>query len=183
MEMVDFELYGIDNRPCGMASAFSDANYLKKRCRAFLDKIQKRIDAILTTDETLRSLLTDDICELKKEFQKINDKSNNDIEIFALFFLFASHLLGWAHKEGNFYRTPIYYQTAEQRERDLYCTGEYKTSKGLKDIYLKRQIVLHLIANGENYSSIASALNTSVSSVKNLEQLAYIDEMFKEGTR
>jgi hypothetical protein len=154
MEAVEFEFFGLKKSSSGMASAFSNPSYLKKRCKAFLKKIRKRIDDVVTNDETLRLLLINDIDRLNKEFGQIGERNNNDMEIFAHFFLLIAHLLGWAHSDGNFYR--IY------------------------EVYKRRQLVKQLLAEGNTYSSVALIMRLTASNVKVLENAQYIDEFYNE---
>jgi len=67
MEFVEFEFFGVKKSSSETASAFSNPSYLKKRGKAFLKKIRKRIDDVVTNDETLRLLLINDIDRLNKE--------------------------------------------------------------------------------------------------------------------
>jgi hypothetical protein len=180
MEVVEWELFGINKRPNGMAVAFINCNYLKKRAKAYLTKIRKRVDEIVRTDETLRILLNDDIKNLQDEFGKLNDKSNNDIDIFAHFFMFIAHLLGWAHLDGNFYRTPIFYQTKSEEESDLHMLTFSNQPKGLYSSYKRRQIIKLLLSEGESYDRIALVMGISVTTVKHLEKAEYIDKLYEQ---
>lgn len=184
MECVEWELYGFDKRTrdkrSGMASAFSNPKYLKKRCKAFLKKIRKRVDEVVTNDETLRLLLINDIDKLDKEFGRISHKNNNDLEIFAKFFLFVAHLLGWSHIDGNFYRTPIYYQTEKQREEDLNKSAQLNLPFGLYEAFKRRQIVKQLLSEGNSYSAVALVMGLTASVVKSLENAQHIDEWYQE---
>lgn len=180
MEVIEWEFFGQKKCSSGMASAFSNPAYLKKRCKAFLKKIRKRVDDIVTNDETLRLLLINDINRLDKEFGRISSKNNNDIEIFADFFKFIAHLLGWAHADGNFYRTPIYYQTEKQREEDLNKSAQLNLPYGLYEAYKRRQIIKQLRSEDNSYSAIALIMNLTVSNVKSLENAQHLDEMYQE---
>lgn len=180
MEIVEFEFFGVKKSSSGMASAFSNPLYLKKRCKAFLKKIRKRINNVVTNDETLRLLLIDDIDHLNKEFGRINDKNQNEMEIFASFFLLIAHLLGWAHLDGNFYRTPIYHQTEKQREDDLCKADHLNLRTGVYEAYKRRQIVKKLLAEGNSYSAIALIMKLTVSKVKFLENAQKIDEFYNK---
>ncbi len=180
MEVIEWEFFGQKKCSSGMASAFSNPVYLKKRCKAFLKKIRKRVDDIVTNDETLRLLLINDIHQLDKEFGRISHKNNNDLEIFADFFMFIAHLLGWAYVDGNFYRTPIYYQTEKQREEDLNKSTQLNLPYGLYEAYKRRQIIKQLRSEDHPYSAIALIMNLTVSNVKSLENAQHIDEMYQE---
>ena len=180
MESVGWEFIGLKKYSSGMASAFQNPTYLKKECKTFLKKIRKRVDDIVTNDETLRLLLINDINRLDKEFGRISNKNNNDIEIFADFFKFIAHLLGWAHADGNFYRTPIYYQTEKQREEDLNKSAQLNLPYGLYEAYKRRQIIKQLRTEDNSYSAIALIMNLTVSNVKSLENAQHLDEMYQE---
>ena len=179
METVEWEFFGVKNCSSGMASAFSDPIYLRKRCKAFLKKIKKRVGETVTNDENLKLLLINDIDHLDKDFGRLNHKNNNDIDIFAKFFLFIAHLLGWAHVDGDFYRTPIFYQTESQREEDLNRCSELNLPKGLYEAYKRRQLTKQLLSEGDTYSSIALILGVTASKVKFLEKAQHIDEMYR----
>ncbi len=180
MEVVEWEFFGQKKRSAGMASAFSDPAYLRKRCKAFLKKVRKRVNDVVTTDETLRLLLIDDIHQLDKEFRRISQTNNNDLEIFADFFMFIAHLLGWAHVDGNFYRRPIYYQTEKQREKDLNKSSQLNLPDGLHEAYKRRQIIKQLRSEDQSYSDIALIMNLTVSNVKLLENAQYIDIHYQD---
>ena len=178
METVEYEFFGVKKSSSGMASAFSNPSYLKKRCKAFLKKIRKRIDNIVTNDETLRLLLINDIDRLNKEFGRISDLNNNDMEIFARFFLLIAHLLGWAHLDGNFYRTLIYYQTERQREDDLKKADDPNLKVGFYELYRRRQLIKQLLSVGNSYSAVALIMGLTASNVKQLENAEHIDELY-----
>ena len=108
-------------------------------------------------------------CKKKGELAIIN---NNDIEIFAKFFLFVAHLLGWSHKDGNFYRTPIYYQTEKQREEDLNKSAQLNLPSGLYEAFKRRQIVKQLLSEGNSYSAGARFEHTTLLS-KSLDNTAF----------
>jgi hypothetical protein len=180
MEIVEGELYSLKSHRTRMASAFSNPEYLKKRCKSFLHKIRNRVDDIVTNDETLRLMLINDIERLDEEFGRISDENHNDIEIFADFFRFIIHLLGWAHFDGNIYRTPIFHQTEKQREEDLNRSTELNLPYGLYETYKKRQIIKLLRSENISYSTIALIMNLTAATVKSLENAQHIDEMYQE---
>jgi hypothetical protein len=179
METVEWELFGINKRPSGMAAAFANYGYLKERAKAYLTKIRKRVDEIVRTDETLRVILNNDIKSLEEEFARINKKSNNDLEIFAHFFTFIAHLLGWAHLEGNFYRTPIFYQTKSEEEADLHMLSCSNQPKGLYRAYKRREIIKKLLSEGESYSKVAMIMGMSIANVKHLEKAEHLDKWYE----
>lgn len=180
LESVGWEIIGLEKYSPGMASAFQNPKYLKKECKVFLKKIRKRIDEIVTNDEMLRLLLINDIEQLNKDFGQISNKNNNDIDIFADFFKLIAHLLGWAHFDGNFYRTPIYYQTEKQRQEDIRKSAQLGLTKGLYEAYKRRQIIKQLRSENNSYSTIALIMNLTVSTIKSLEKAAHLDEMYQK---
>lgn len=129
----------------------------------------------------LRVLLNDDIKALEREFGRISDKTNNDVEIIAHFFILVAHLLGWSHSDGNLYRTPVFYQTKTQEEADLSKLCHRNRPQGLYEAYKRRQIIKDLLAEGENYSSVALVMGMSVANVKHLEKADHIDKWYREG--
>jgi len=175
MEAVEWELFGVSNRPSGMAAAFSDPTHLRRRCKVFLQKIKKRVNNVVTTDESLRLLLVKDIDRLDEEFGRLSKKNNNDIDIFASFFLLVAHLLGWAHVDGAFYHTPIYHQTEEQRQKDMQKVAQSKSRPGgLGEFYggvyrRQRQIIKQLLSEGASHYEVALIMSLTVSNVKALE--------------
>ena len=162
MEAVQYEFFGVKNSSSGMASAFSNPPYLKKRCKAFLIKIKRRIENTVTNDETLRLLLLNDIDRLDREFGQVSPKNNNDQEIIAYFFRFVAHLLGWAHMDGKFYRTLIFHQTEEQREADLNKSDDPNLKVGFYEVYKRRQLVKQLLDEGNSYAAVARIMGPEV---------------------
>jgi len=118
MEMAAWELYGMNKRH-GMASAFQSCSFFKKECKKFMDKIRKRINQIVTTDEFFRDTLNVDIDSIERALKYCSESNNNDIDIIGKLIVLVSHLLGWGYSEGEFYMTPMYYQTEEQKEKSL----------------------------------------------------------------
>lgn len=180
MEAIEHEFFGVKNSSAGMASAFSNPSYMKKRCKAFLTKIKRRIENTVTNDETLRLLLLNDIDRLDKEFSKVSPKNNNDQEIIAYFFRFVAHLLGWAHMDGKFYRTLVFHQTEEQREADLSKSYDPNLKVGFYEVYKRRQLVKQLLDEGNSCAVVARIMGLTASNVKQLESAEHIDEFYKE---
>jgi len=180
MEMVEWELFGVNKKPTGMASAFSNHSYFKKRCKAFLNKIKKRINEVVTNNETLKLILDNDIEALEIEIGRINKKTNNDIEIIAHFYMLVAHLLGWTHSDGEIYHTPIFYQTKSQQEEDLRKSSRLHLPSGLYETYKKRQIIKQLLSEGNKYSTIAVIMGMTETNIKHIENAQHIDEMYKE---
>lgn len=180
MEMVEWEFFGVNKRPSGMAAAFANPSYFKRRCKAFLKKIKRRVNEVVTNDETLRLSLINDIDRLEKEISRISKKTNNDIEIIAEFFMLVAHLLGWAHADGKFYRTPIYHQTETQQEEDLTKIAHLNLPSGLYEAYKRRQIVKQLLSEGNSYCAVALILRLTASNVKAIENAHHIDELYQE---
>ncbi|OHB64869.1 MAG: hypothetical protein A2Y77_13695 [Planctomycetes bacterium RBG_13_62_9] len=175
MESVEWALSGVHRRPSGMAASFSNPVYLRKRCKTYLQKIKKRVNRVVTTDESLRLLLVRDIDRLGEEFSRLSKKNNNDVEIFAAFFALVVHLLGWAYVDGTFYRTPIYHQTEKQRWKDIRNQVQSNLRPGeLFDFYggvqkRKREIIKRLLSEGASRYEVALIMGLAVSNVKALE--------------
>ncbi|MCK4815574.1 hypothetical protein KA005_07385, partial [bacterium] len=158
MEISEWEFYGIKSRAPGMATAYSDSSYFKKRSRALIKKIKKRINDIVTNDEIFRLMLFRDLKILDREFREVTPSSHNEIDIIGYFFYLVAHLLGWAHFEGKFFRIPIYYQTREQQEEDLRKSSNLKIQTGLYEVYKKRQLIKKLLSEGDSYPTVASIM-------------------------
>jgi len=118
-----------------MASAFCNYIYFKKRCRALIKKIKKRINEIITNDEPLREHLLNDLAFLDNEVKNISLKNHTEIEIIAYMFRIIANLLGWDNLEGKFYRTPIYYQTKDNREAGRHGNRNYRLGED-KNLFL-----------------------------------------------
>ena len=126
MEMTGWEFCGINSSSHGMASAYANPSFFKKECLRFLKKIRKRINEIVTNDEILRDILLMDVDHLESEIKKVI-KENNEIDIIGELFRMIAHLLGWAHFEGEFFRTPIFHQTEEQKTKSLQFLSRTKS--------------------------------------------------------
>lgn len=178
MEISEWEFYGIKSRAPGMATAYSDSSYFKKRSRALIKKIKKRINDIVTNDEIFRLMLFRDLKILDREFREVTPSSHNEIDIIGYFFYLVAHLLGWAHFEGKFFRIPIYYQTREQQEEDLRKSSNLKIQTGLYEVYKKRQLIKKLLSEGDSYPTVASIMGMTVINVKHLERNDHIDYLY-----
>jgi hypothetical protein len=179
MEITEWEFYGMKKGSYGMASAFSDHRYFKKRSRLLLKKLQLRINEIVTNDEIFKLMLLNDLEALDKEFKYISPSRHNEIDIMGYFFRLLAHLLGWAHLDGNFYRTPIYFQTKQQQDTDLRKSSKLKIQTGLYECYKKRKLIMKLLAEGDSYATIASIMGMSAANVKGLEKNEHIDNWYK----
>ena len=179
MEMSEWEFYGLKRSYSSMAGAFSDYKYFKKRSRALLKKIDKRINDVVIHDETLKLILINDLKYLDREFKEVSLKNDNGIDIIGYFFRLVAHLLGWAHIEGKFYRTPIYYQTKEQQDGDLRKSSKLKVQTGIYECYKKRHIIKNLLSEGNSYPVVASIMGMTVANVKSLEINEFIDDLYK----
>ncbi len=180
MEIAEQEYFGVNKRPAGMASAYSNCSYFKKRSRILLNKIIKRIENIITGDETLRLMLVSDIRILDIEFKELSHENYSEIDIIASFFSLIAHLLGWAHFEGKFYRTPIYHQTDEQQMEDLRKMSTLKLPYGLYECYKRRRIIKQLLSEGNSYTTVAQIMRLTVSNIKQLEKAKHIDDMYEK---
>jgi len=179
MEIVEWEFSGHDSRPHGMASAFSNPTYFRRRCRAILKKARRRVNDVVTNDENLRLMLMQDIEALDGECGRISRSNQNDMEIIAGLLTLIAHLLGWAHMDGKFYRTPIYHQSEGQRREDLAKWANLPLAAGLYEVHKRRQIVKQLLSSGDSHSTVALIMGLTASGVKALENAVHIDEMYQ----
>ena len=181
MEAVTHEFFGVHKRPSGMATSFRSAKYVKGTYLSIVRKIEKRIRNVITTDEPLLRLLLEDLEMLKTDVAKISERNNNDLEIIANLFFFIAHLLGWAYLDGNFHRTPLFYQSEEEQEEALRSSPPVRMlPKGLAEAYYRRRIIEQLIAEGLPHSKIALVMRLSETAIKHLAKATYIDEMYEK---
>jgi len=179
MEATDWEFFGEQNRPKGYASAFNNYNNFKKRCRAFIIKIRKRINDVVSNDIPLNELLLGELKVLEEEVKNISEKNFNEIDIIADLFRIIAHLLGWDCLDGKFYRTPIFHQSKEQ-EIDLYNYRINKKPVGLVETYHRHTIIKQLLNSGISYEEIALIFNISIRSVKSYEKASYLVELYEK---
>lgn len=179
MESTDWEFFGEQNRPSGYSSAFNDYKYFKKRCRAFIIKIRKRINDMVTNDIPLNESLLEDLKVLEEEVKNLSEKNFNEIDIIAQLFRIIAHLLGWDCLDGKFYRTPIFYQSKEQ-EINLYKNRINKKPEGLTEAYHRHTIIKQLLDSGLSYEEIALILKITVRSVKAHEKASHLVESYEK---
>lgn len=179
MEVTDWEFFGEQNRPSGYSSAFNDYKYFKKRCRAFIIKIRKRVNDVVTNDIPLNELLLGDLKVLEEKVKSISEKNFNEIDTIADLFRIIAHLLGWDCLDGKFYRTPIFHQSKKQ-EFDLYNYRINKKPVGLLEGYHRHKIIKQLLAGGMSYEGIALIFNISIRSVKSYEKASHLVEFYKK---
>lgn len=179
MEETDWEFFGEQNRSSGYSSAFNDYKYFKKRCRAFIIKIRKRINDIVTNDIPLNELLLGELKVLEEEVKNISEKNFNEIDIIAYLFRIIAHLLGWDCLDGKFYRTPIFHQSKEQ-EIDLYNYIINKKPVGLLEGYHRHKIIKQLLGSDISYEEIALIFNISIRSVKSYEKASHLVEFYEK---
>ena len=179
MEATDWEFFGEQNRPKGYASAFNNCSNFKKRCMAFIKKIRKRINDIVTNDFPLNELLLGDLKVLEEEVKSISNKNFNEIDIIADLFRIIAHLLGWDCLDGKFYRTPIFYQSKEQ-EINLYNHRINNKPEGLAEAYHRHTLIKQLLNIGIPYEEIALTFNISIRSVKSYEKAFYLVEFYEK---
>ena len=132
---------------------------------------------VVTNDEMLLEMLLNDVETLDSEIKSLSQSRYSEIDIIAKLFHMIGHLLGWAYFVGEFFRTPIYFQTEKQREDSLQKARCLKT--GFDIAYRKRRIVLQLRNEGVSYQEIAFVLKITEANVKSLENARHIDE-FRE---
>jgi len=179
MEATDWEFFGEQNRPKGYASAFNNYNNVKKRCIAFIKKIRRRINNIVTNDIPLNELLLGELKVLEEEVKNISEKSFNEIDIIADLFRIIAHLLGWDCLDGKFYRTPIFYQSKEQ-EINLYNYRINNKPAGLVEAYRRHKIIKQLLSSGISYEEIALTFNISIRGVKSYEKASHLVENYEK---
>ncbi len=179
MEISEWEFYGQERNCHGIAEAFSDYKYFKKRARALLKKIDKRINDVVTHDEIFKLKLINDLKNLDREFKDVSLKNDNGIDIIGYFFRLVAHLLGWAHFEGKFYRTPIYHQTKEQQDEDLRKSSRLKIQTGIYECFKRRHIIINLLSEENSYPVVALIMGMTVANVKSLEKNEFIDDLYK----
>jgi len=179
MEATDWEFFGEQNRPKGYASAFNNCKNFKKRCMAFIKKIRRRVNNIVTNDVPLNELLLEDLKGIEEEVKNISNKNFNEIDIIAKLFRIIAHLLGWDCLDGKFYRTPIFYQSKEQ-EIDLYNSRMNKKPVGLVEAYHRHTIIKQLLNSGISHEEIALIFNISIRSVKSYEKASYLEEHYEK---
>jgi hypothetical protein len=177
MEMAAWEFYGMNKRH-GMASAFQSYSFFKKECKRFIDKVRKRINEIITTDDFFRDTLNADIDSIERELKYCSEDYNNDIDIIGKLIRLTSHLLGWGCYEGEFYRTPIYYQTEEQKEKFLKIVAKQGVPSEI--VFRRRNIILQLRKENLSYQQIGLILGITDSCVKQLERATHLDEWHEE---
>ena len=179
METTDWEFFGKQNRSSGYASAFNNCNNFKKRCIAFINKIRRRINSIVTNDIPLNELLLGDLKVLEDKVKNISNKNFNEIDIIADLFRIIAHLLGWDCFDGKFYRTPIFYQSKEQ-EINLYNHRINIKPVGLDVAYHRHTIIKQLLTSGVSYEEIALIFNISIRSVKSYEKASHLEEHYEK---
>jgi hypothetical protein len=180
MEATDWEFFGEQNRPKGYSIAFNNYKNFKKRCIAFIKKIRKRINDVVTNDILLNELLLGDLKVLEEKVKNISEKNFNEIDIIADLFRIIGHFLGWDCLDGKFYRTPVFYQSKEQ-EINIY-NNRIKNKKpvGLLEGYYRHKIIKQLLADGKSYEKIALIFNISIKSVKSYEKASYLIELYEK---
>jgi hypothetical protein len=177
MEMAAWELYGM-NKQHGIASAFQSSSFFKKECKKFMSKIRKRINQIITTDELFRETLNADIDVIEIELKYCSENNNSDIDIIGKLIQLVSHLLGWDHYEGDFYRTPIFYQTEDQKERSLRIIDRQRVPSEIA--FRRRNIILQLRKERLSYQQIGLILGITDSCAKQLERANHLDKWHEE---
>lgn len=177
MEMVAWQFFGHDSSSHGMASAYSNPVYFKNQCLKFVKKIRKRVHEVITNDEFLKDYLLSYLDALEKSLKRVT-KENSEIDIIASLFQIIALLLGWGHFEGKFFRTPIYYQTEEQKERTLRFLSRQGVPSEIS--FRRRNIILQLRKKGLSYQQIGLILGISDSCAKQLEKANHLDKWHDE---
>jgi hypothetical protein len=173
MEITAWEFLGYNSSAHGMAAAYSDPIYFKNQCLKFTKKIKKRINEIVTNDEFFKDSLLTKFKTLEERLKEI-PKKDNEIDIIASLFQTIALLLGWGHFEGKFFRTPIYYQTDDQKERFLRLIAKQGVPSEI--VFRRRNIILQLRKENLSYQQIGLILGISDSCVKQLEKADHLDD-------
>lgn len=177
LESMDWFFHG-ERKSHGMASAFSNYAYMKRRLLSVTKKIHKRILNIATTDEDLKERLGIELDALSRKIKAIDPKNNNDQEIIANLFEIIGLLLGW--DRGEFVRIPIFYQAEEERQKALFRRADTKMAPGLWEFYHRRQLVLQMLKDGKTYAQVALIFNIPEANVKQIEKARHIDGFYQE---
>jgi hypothetical protein len=180
MEAVTWEYWGHDKCSSGMATAYGQPRYFRKRSLAIARKIRKRVLDVASGDDALRALLLRDVESLERQLKAVAAKNNNDLEIIADLFAIIAHLLGWEGLDGQFHRVPVYYQTHEQRQDSLRLLAEDHGPSGLFQVYFQRKVALILNKEGLTDERIALVMNLSPSTVRTLRLNAHIDDRYRQ---
>lgn len=177
MEMVGWELYGMQSREHGLASAYSDPAFFRKQSLKFVNKIRKRINNIVTNDELFREHLLFLINSIENKI-KLVTRENNEIDIIASLFQIVVNLLGWGHYEGDFIRTPVFYQTEKQKEKFI----KLVTRQGVPSeiVYQRRKIIIQLRKVNLTYQQIGLILGITDSCAKQLEKAEHLESCHEE---
>ena len=182
MEITDWEFFGKQKRSSGMASAYAKCSYFKGRAKAVLQKTRRRIQDVVTTDETLRMMLERDLDGLEATLKPMNAKHVCEIDMIAQLLRLVAHLLGWAHLDGEHYRTPVYFQTKQQQEDDLKALREDRSyAPGLAEDRKRRELIRKMLASGDSPSFVASVMRMTVRAVRQLERAEHLEEE-RQGT-
>jgi len=177
MEMAAWEFLGIDSCAHGMASAYQNPIYFKKQCLKFIRKIEKRINQVITNDELFRESLLSKVKSLESRVKQVT-KENIEIDIIAGLFQIVALLLGWGSCTGKFLRTPIYYQTEDQREKFLKIVSQQGVP--CETAFRRRNIIIQLRKENLSYQQIGLILGITDSCVKQLEKADHLDKAYKE---
>jgi len=112
------QLFGTGPKWDGMAGAFQDVAMVREGLLAAANRVQRRLDDILTADDRLRLTTSIEIEALKKEVRKLREGSNNELEVIAHLLSLVGYLLGFDWYLGIPNREVVYFQTAKQQALD-----------------------------------------------------------------
>lgn len=148
-----------------------------------MKKLLKRVQDISSCDAPLRAMLATDLETLERDIKMVSAKYNNDMDIVADLFILIAHLLGWGKIEEGFQRTPVYYQTQEQRETSLKSLACLNDPSNLFEAYQRRKLILNLSGQGMTDAQIAVILKVTLSEVTSLKANDRIDELYHRNQR
>lgn len=162
------------------ASLFASPSLARKLLGKAVNKLEKRADDVITSDERLRLTVMMDFSELKKMIQRV-DKEANEISIIATQIRLISHLLGFDWMDGETYRTPIYQRThAEELTefRKMIDGGWRALDQDFGTIGIQRfNIAKNMVADGFSQNHVARVLGLTVSGVRRLLAIATADRV------
>ncbi|MEX2411470.1 MAG: hypothetical protein WD607_08920 [Candidatus Paceibacterota bacterium] len=151
------------------ANAYGDEKYYKKIIIKCINKLNKDIDALDTTNRHKERILSN-IQDLK---DALNNGEVDYKEAFTLSFMLISRLIGYDYVVGRKYNTPFYYQTSEQYYDQKVKEGnDWGAEHRDKDNFISLRKKVYNYLKNEDCSDfvVAQVLNTSEYQIKKLKK-------------